>query len=44
MRLQIADAVLQIAVHESDGTPGMAVIRDGRVVVEPWQAGGTAQA
>jgi septum site-determining protein MinC len=42
MRLQIADQALELPPRGQAGVPEMALIRDGKIVVEQWQAGGTA--
>ncbi|MFH1186041.1 MAG: septum site-determining protein MinC [Chloroflexota bacterium] len=43
MRLQIAGEVLDPSAGGTEGGPAMAVIRDGSLVLEPWQPAGTAQ-
>ena len=44
MRLQIADQVLGATPDGEPDGPGMAMIRDGGIVVETWQPAGTGQA
>jgi septum site-determining protein MinC len=44
MRLQIADQVLGATPDGEPDGPGMAMIRDGTIVVETWQPAGTGQA
>lgn len=44
MRLQIADQVLAVAEAESESRPGMALVRDGSIVLEVWQPGATGPA
>jgi septum site-determining protein MinC len=44
MRLQIADQVWERPAGDLEGRPGMALIRDGGIVIEAWQPAGTGQA
>ena len=44
MRLQIADQVWEKPEGDLEARPGMALIRDGGIVVEAWQPAGTGQA
>jgi len=44
MRLQIAGEILQSPAGNPEGRPGMALIRDGSIVLEEWQPAGTGQA
>ncbi len=41
MRLQIAEDVVNMSDKKETGKPEMALIRDERVVIEPWQPGNT---
>lgn len=40
MRLQIGDQVLSAQSRKETGKPEVAVLRDGQVIIEPWQSGG----
>jgi len=44
MRLQIADQVWERPTGDLESRPGMAIIRDGGIVIEAWQPAGTGQA
>jgi septum site-determining protein MinC len=39
MRLQIADQMLSFQDESAVGIAGMAMIRDGRVDIDPWESG-----
>jgi septum site-determining protein MinC len=44
MRLQIADQAWEKPAGDLEARPGMALIRDGGIVIEAWQPAGTGQA
>jgi septum site-determining protein MinC len=44
MRLQIADLLLQLPTALETVQPQMASVRDGSIIIETWQTGGTVQA
>jgi septum site-determining protein MinC len=44
MRLQIADEVWLLGERKDPSGPEMAVVREGAIVLEPWESGGTGQA
>jgi septum site-determining protein MinC len=44
MKLQIADHVWERPAGDLEARPGMALVRDGGIVIEAWQPAGTGQA
>jgi septum site-determining protein MinC len=41
MRLQLGDLALNVGDRKETATPGMALLRNGSIVIEAWQSGGT---
>jgi septum site-determining protein MinC len=39
LRLQIGDQILQVSPNREGGKPEMALVRDGNLIIEPWQPG-----
>lgn len=44
MKLQIADHIWERPTGDLDARPGMALVREGGIVIEAWQPAGTGQA